>query len=571
AWQAIAAAEALLTPDYKRHTQELLETKHKIAARAEDYKTAYAVLQSYHSEWKLSKEKEEAKGLERLSATLSLKVEEERTKTLRQENAAQLRTAKLLLALGALLIVLTAVAIRSTVVARRRNRQLVASQARIKQIMSTIDEGLLIINQDGRIGSDYSAHLEQIFDPSLPFAQQDFVTRIPGQSCIAEEELSMIREILHAVLGEDRLAWDLNSANLPREMLLGDAERTIELRWIPIFSADEKLNGLLVSCTDVTQERILTRTLGAQQKYIQTLPDVLRELLRVQPEHTGRLLEKAEALLTQMESGTLPKGPLQRDLHTYKGEARSLGFRSLSHELHDLESLFQGDASPHIKDPGFRDQLKQVREQIDEYRSFTEILYKETQGEGQFLPWLGTMLNQQISTARHHLLGAGLEMGEILLSDAYLGWTTEQMEVLQVFAIHAVNNSIDHGFIIPQSKGERTDRPTLEIAARVESGQLLIEISDNGAGLKLDELGRIAQARGFTPRADETVADLVFYDGISTTEKVTQSSGRGMGLAAVKADIERLGGRVGISNRPDRKGTRIWAALPLQTSQLNAV
>ena len=121
---------------------------------------------------------------------------------------------------------------------------------------------------------------------------------------------------------------------------------------------------------------------------------------------------------------------------------------------------------------------------------------------------------------------------------------------------HISRNSLDHGIEAPderQAAGKRT-QGLLFLRAFHEGGKVNIEISDDGAGLDLDAIRAKAVERGILTAqnaarmTDREIASLIFTAGFSTAKKVTNISGRGVGMDVVKTNIEKIGGTVDISS-----------------------
>jgi two-component system chemotaxis sensor kinase CheA len=134
--------------------------------------------------------------------------------------------------------------------------------------------------------------------------------------------------------------------------------------------------------------------------------------------------------------------------------------------------------------------------------------------------------------------------------------------------LHMIRNSMDHG-IETAEKRLATGKPalgTLQLRAYHQGGNIVVEIEDDGAGLNRDRILKKAIERGVaTPNqslTDEEVFSFIFAAGFSTAEKVTDLSGRGVGLDVVRRNIERLRGRVDISSRLGQ-GTLFKITLPL--------
>ena len=134
--------------------------------------------------------------------------------------------------------------------------------------------------------------------------------------------------------------------------------------------------------------------------------------------------------------------------------------------------------------------------------------------------------------------------------------------------LHMIRNSMDHG-IEPAEKRAAAGKPaagSLQLRAYHQGGSIVVEIEDDGAGLNRDRILAKAVERGLAaPGAnltDEEIFHFIFAAGFSTAEKVTDLSGRGVGLDVVSRNIEKLRGSVDISSTPG-KGTLFKIALPL--------
>jgi two-component system chemotaxis sensor kinase CheA len=134
--------------------------------------------------------------------------------------------------------------------------------------------------------------------------------------------------------------------------------------------------------------------------------------------------------------------------------------------------------------------------------------------------------------------------------------------------VHMVRNALDHGLEPPEER-ERIGKPragTVRVAAYHAGGNVVVELHDDGRGLSRERIvakavavGLIASADGMS---DADVYALIFAPGFSTAEKVTDLSGRGVGMDVVRRNIESARGRVEITSRPGQ-GTTFTLRLPL--------
>jgi two-component system chemotaxis sensor kinase CheA len=134
--------------------------------------------------------------------------------------------------------------------------------------------------------------------------------------------------------------------------------------------------------------------------------------------------------------------------------------------------------------------------------------------------------------------------------------------------LHMIRNSMDHGIETPEKREAAGKPPTgnLTLRAYHQGGNIVVEIDDDGAGLNREKILRKAIERGLAREGeqltDEEIFHFIFAAGFSTADKITDLSGRGVGLDVVRRNIERLRGRVEISSQAGL-GTKFKISLPL--------
>jgi two-component system chemotaxis sensor kinase CheA len=143
---------------------------------------------------------------------------------------------------------------------------------------------------------------------------------------------------------------------------------------------------------------------------------------------------------------------------------------------------------------------------------------------------------------------------------------------------HLVRNAIDHAIEPPAERLARgkAAQGTLALHAFHEGGKVIIEISDDGAGIDPQRIrAKAIQARLVTAEqadrlSDQELVNLIFLPGFSTTDKVTQFSGRGVGMDVVRTNIEKIGGAVNIESRLGH-GTTVRMKIPLTLAIIPAL
>jgi two-component system chemotaxis sensor kinase CheA len=159
---------------------------------------------------------------------------------------------------------------------------------------------------------------------------------------------------------------------------------------------------------------------------------------------------------------------------------------------------------------------------------------------------------------------------EVVLLGAELELDRSILDRLGDPLVHLLRNAVDHGLESPEAR-VRANKPEtgrIEIEARRERDMIRISVRDDGAGIDLDAVRKSAVEKGLLPRdiaedlSPEQVAGLIFRAGLSTAETVSEVSGRGVGMDAVRVTIESLGGTVEVLTTRGH-GTVITLCVPI--------
>nr|WP_189674323.1 chemotaxis protein CheA [Pseudomonas sp. SWRI179] len=140
--------------------------------------------------------------------------------------------------------------------------------------------------------------------------------------------------------------------------------------------------------------------------------------------------------------------------------------------------------------------------------------------------------------------------------------------------MHLLRNAMDHGIETAEARlaAGKPAKGHLHLNAYHDSGSIVLEIADDGAGLNRDRILEKAQERGLVPQGasptDQEIYNLIFEPGFSTAQAVTNLSGRGVGMDVVKRNITLLRGTVDLDSQPGR-GTVVRIRLPLTLAIIN--
>ncbi len=231
-----------------------------------------------------------------------------------------------------------------------------------------------------------------------------------------------------------------------------------------------------------------------------------------------------------------------------------------------------------------RNQLLQISNTVEDaslqaVSQRMNLIATELQGEVMKtrLQPLGNIWGQFPRTVRDVALGCGKEVNiEMEGKETELDKTI--IEAIKDPLTHLVRNSVDHGIELPEVRAkagkDRTGR--LILRAFHEGGQVNIEITDDGAGLNVDRIRKKALERAVITSeqaarmSEREIFNLIFLPGFSTAEKVTNVSGRGVGMDVVKTNVEKIGGTVDVQSALG-KGTTVRVKIPLTLAIIPAL
>lgn len=141
---------------------------------------------------------------------------------------------------------------------------------------------------------------------------------------------------------------------------------------------------------------------------------------------------------------------------------------------------------------------------------------------------------------------------------------------------HMIRNAVDHGLETPEKRiaSGKTPEGVITLSAMHRSGRVVIEVSDDGAGINRSKVREIAVNKGLIPAdaalSDSDIDNLLFLPGFSTASEISALSGRGVGMDVVKQAIQALGGRITITSEAG-KGTKFSISLPLTLAVLDGM
>ncbi len=452
---------------------------------------------------------------------------------------------------AALLLAMAIVLFRFWQLQRRNSLLMEEEKHHLQGILDGIEEGLVTITSGLLLKPERSSHLDAIV------GERDLTHQTLQELLIltdlSAEEQAHTAACIEASLDEYSLTFDLNHTHLPQEWRIH--HRIIACYWQPIHHGDF-VKGIILVMRDVTDLRARELQRASSQRESDRILVLSQEIFRSHPKAVQHFLTQLATDVEELErllavSHAEPEA--MRLAHTIKGTARSLGLKELQETVHQFESyLLAGKAN--------RDSaaFMALKASAEAYRSAMSRLLT---GPKQGISNLWDVISALKAPLEDQLAKAAIGFrGMQLLESAPL--TAEELNIVHEILLHGLNNAADHGFLLQAERGLATAAALFEIELTMDSGWKKLTLRDNGAGINRDLLEAKARAVGWHPSNDGDWFDFLFEDGVTTAQLLTKTSGRGVGLSAIRAAVRRMNGKARIANNAGRPGAELTLVWP---------
>ncbi|MFW7381705.1 MAG: 7TM diverse intracellular signaling domain-containing protein [Oligoflexus sp.] len=467
----------------------------------------------------------------------------------------------------------------------------------ISLMLNTIKQGIFTIGIDGNISSEHSSFLNELLEKSdTELSKQNFYQFLDEHTSLTKEDISVIHSAIDVSLQSEEFNFHANSHCLPQRIYFNkNHEKILDIDWTPVI--DEKSSAVikvLVCLRDVTDLENLRETAAQKDLELNILLELLSNPLDMLENNIGLLLSLSQEILETFSPSTQQSCPeffkILRDLHTIKGNARSLNFKSISAYAHQVEEIAKKPES--WLSPELEKNLEHLREKIAEYhdifikkfgqahskskvrveRNILQSLYhvlldSRTSTPSTSSPYMNELIDcleryifnrfdALIESQKQNIDEIAKKLGKEIPHIHFIGDDLRIPEAYQELFIkvfvHLIRNALDHGL---ETKEERiaagkSERGTLTIDVSHTKEKLVVKFYDDGRGFDLDKIAKkagIPQETIYNHR--EILLGRVFQSGFSTKDEVSEISGRGVGLDAVKNYIKQAGGSMSLETQ----------------------
>jgi two-component system chemotaxis sensor kinase CheA len=461
-----------------------------------------------------------------------------------------------------------------------RTRELDARNAALRLVLDHVDQGLATIGLDGTLGSERSAAFERWFGSAATGS-------FSGALGASDDRLRLQLELGWAQVADGFLPYEVSVEQLPKRFDRDDRHFGLSVK---LISDERGIAGGLLVVTDITAELEARKEQARQREEIQ----VFRRLARDRSAFVA-FLEETGGIVDRLRHPRLTVPEQLGLVHTIKGNAAQYEARSVAELAHELESavadaegpLLAGHWGPLLDawDALVRhvSPLVGAGDAAIELSSFEleRLIRDATAGvpHAQLAARLRMLVDEPVAT-RFARLGDHAERLASRLGKPVPAFTIQTDDLrlprhryapFWAGLVHVVRNAVDHGIESASDRlaAGKPARGSVAFRARLEDASVVIEVADDGAGIDWDRLAVKARSAGLPTGRRDDLERAMFASGISSLEKVTDVSGRGVGLAAVWDTTADLGGTVRVESVRGRE-TRFVFRLPLADERVDA-
>lgn len=449
---------------------------------------------------------------------------------------------------------------------RARTQDLDQCTRDMKLVLDNVAQGFFTMDREGTPSVERSAIVLRWF--GAPRAGQ---TLFDFLSCI-DAEFGRLSKMAWEQVLEGMLPLELALDQMPRVLKVADTHYSVEYRPIGSGAAPARF---LVVITDISADLLRARTEVERQEVMQLFERMLADRGGFEA-----FFDEATAITQSVFRG--PRHDLhllQRQLHTLKGNAALYGLGSIAEACHELEGTIveTGEASPFaftVLEERWRRVEAQVNRLLGSQRQVLELSeaqYRSLERAAVFEldriqlikhvhelrlePTERRLAHQREQAMR---IGARLDKHFVVeIEDHGLYLDPRHWGGFWSAFIHAVRNAVDHG-IESESVRIQAGKPAL---GRIRfstwrAGEcFVVEVMDDGRGIQWPRVSERARRLGLPADTPHELREALLAGGVSTADRVTDVSGRGVGLSALKHEIDLLSGRLEIESEEGRGTT----------------
>ncbi|MDQ5887923.1 MAG: two-component system, chemotaxis family, sensor kinase CheA [Pseudomonadota bacterium] len=460
---------------------------------------------------------------------------------------------------------------------RDNDRQIEAAKQETDEILSTVQEGLFLLDSQYLIGNQVSASLPKVMGRRIA-SGMNFLDLL--QNMVPQREFEAARDYLELLFGDrvkEALVRELNPLATVEvrdiDARYGVKARYLSLQFSRVTGAEGgKPTHLLVTVQDISEVEQLRVDLQQAKQNARAEVEVLLDLLKLNPQTLAGFINQARSslheinrLLRDVSGDYRPLiDKVFRQVHALKGDAAAIRFHLFEQLAHDFEDNLQAlREKGEINGDDLLSLLPQLEECFSRIQQVEDMSNRmgaapmaQRQPQDEISEWLESLQQLAARIAK----GQNKKVALHTKLESLPQLPESSRVLLRELTIQLLRNAVTHG-IEPMEERllhAKPDTGHVRIELRqLGAGQFEFEVSDDGRGIvpahirsELERSGRYSSA-ALAAMDDREVVMKIFEPGFSTASSAGIDAGRGVGMDLVKERVSRLGGQLKLASRPN--------------------
>lgn len=466
------------------------------------------------------------------------------------------------------------------------------AQAETREILNTVNDGLFLLGNDYRIGTQYSASMCTLFKRKN-FRNESFMTLL--KPLVSEKILSVAQDYIDVLFNErvkSNLMKELNPLKEIEISLYEDGQFTTHYFNFDFSRVYEngQLIHLLVTVTDVTKEIELKRQLEQSEQRASQELELMLSVMHVDNALLLDFLQGMDVTLKKMNEQLEEPAfkekhyrkkvdKIYRLTHRLKGDAAAIGLSAFENRLHSMEdNLSQLRDQPHglegndflttaVHVNNLMSTAVSIKIMVERFSNLKGIAGGDESGTSERMinpktsslspsPWQTLLGNLVTEVSKDYGKQVRLDLSRF--NHRLIPFSAS--DTVKDTLIQFIRNAIAHGLEDTPSRLQQGKSPvgTISVCTRFDNGELILEVKDDGRGIDFEAVrSRLREKSKLTDAqiAQLTPSELIrflFKPGFTTCSSIDRHAGRGVGLDLVKESLDELGASLSVGSKSHR-------------------
>jgi len=453
----------------------------------------------------------------------------------------------------------------------QQNNELVFARKNTDNIFNSIEEGLFLLDEEYNIQPQYSAALQSILDENQ-IANNNFLSVLKNN--INSKDYNNACDYFDLLFKDDVDEFNFKELNplinIEYQHINGKVKdkKYLSFHFKRIFEGDQ-ISKIMATVMDNTEQIVLENKLKETEAKSKRQVKLL-QLFQTEPQLLNEFLQQTKneisVIKTEIDKNFSSKKNIEsmevvyRLVHSIKGNANLLNLEAFANTAHEFEDMLSQLSEKSEINKTEKGQLHSYANQIDTILEEINLLIKKLK---QFYENFNDKNSQSGDLLNNALKDLIKRLNDELIKKVQLNYkdfnsthiNPKDFLLIKDVLIQLIRNSMFHGIEEPKDREKNKKSKTAKIilSSNISKDKLTIKVKDDGRGIQIDKLKNIAISSKKCTKDqlgkwdDNKIANLIFEQGITTSEQANLVAGRGVGMPIIKKKVNQLGGKIDLN------------------------